>query len=48
MVLAVVEPDGTILIPDEILRELGVSEGDEFEVEVGDGEIFLRPVKAGD
>ncbi|MBO9547102.1 hypothetical protein [Caulobacter sp.] len=47
MVLLNVEPDGTVLIPDEMLREVGASEGDEFEVEIGDGEVFLRLIVRG-
>ena len=33
-----------ITIPSEIIKSLGLSEGDKFDVEIKDGGIFLRPV----
>ena len=33
-----------ITIPSEIIKSLGLSEGDKFDVETKDGGIFLRPV----
>ena len=33
-----------ITIPSEIIKSLGLSEGDKFDVKTKDGGIFLRPV----
>ena len=33
-----------ITLPNEIIRNLGLSEGDKFEVEERDGGVFLCPV----
>ena len=33
-----------ITVPSEIIKSLGLSEGDKFDVETKDGGIFLRPV----
>jgi len=33
-----------ITLPNEIIKSLGISEGDKFEVEERDGGVFLCPV----
>ena len=33
-----------ITLPNEIIKNLGISEGDKFEVEERDGGVFLCPV----
>jgi antitoxin component of MazEF toxin-antitoxin module len=40
-------PDSTaILLPQEVLDEMGVCEGDEVDVSVSDGTLLMRPLNA--
>ena len=42
--LAEIRGRSQITIPAEVIKKLGISEGDKFEVMVKDGGIFLCPV----
>jgi bifunctional DNA-binding transcriptional regulator/antitoxin component of YhaV-PrlF toxin-antitoxin module len=39
---------GEIALSDEVLRKLGVGEGDELEVEAAEGGVLLKPVAASE
>ena len=42
--LAEIRGRSQITIPAEIIKKLGISEGDKFDIVEKDGGIFLRPV----
>lgn len=42
--LAEIRGRSQITIPAEIIKKLGISEGDKFEIMIKDGGIFLCPV----
>lgn len=39
---------GQVYLGEEVLSVLGIKDGDEVELEVRDGEVVLRPVRAVD
>ena len=42
--LVEIRAQSQITLPNEIIKNLGISEGDKFEVEERDGGVFLCPV----
>ncbi|WP_443019429.1 AbrB/MazE/SpoVT family DNA-binding domain-containing protein [Sphingomonas adhaesiva] len=43
-----VADDGSIRLPDDVLRDLGLSEGEDVTVEPAEGGFRLRPRTRGD
>ena len=44
--LAMSDDSAAILLPREVLDEMGVLEGDEVDVSVSDGMLIMRPLDA--
>ena len=44
--IATSQDSAAILLPKEVLEEMGVSEGDEVDVSVSDRTLIMRPLNA--
>jgi antitoxin component of MazEF toxin-antitoxin module len=44
--IATSQDSTAILLPQEVLDEMGVREGDEVDVSVSDGTLLMRPLSA--